>query len=285
MQAEADKALAVVVLSYGPRRSLGDAVRSLLQQDTPSEIVVIHSGGGDVRSALAFAGDAIRVIDTPQRLLPGGARNLGVASTRAPHIAFLADDCLAGEGWVRQRLAAHRAGARAVSSALACHKPADPVALAAHLSLYVRRMPRTDAHVALRYGVSYDRDLFARYGAFREDLESGEDTAFNQQLAPEDAPVWAPDVVTVHQGADTLGAFFRSQLHRGRRMADAWRALGAYDPPAVAKNALSRTALIVRETWRVVEPRHRGAALLSLPLIVCGNIAYAWGALRAGARA
>lgn len=285
MQAEADKALAVVVLSYGPRRSLGDAVRSLLRQDTPAEIVVIHSGGGDVRGALAFAGDAIRIIETPQRLLPGGARNLGIASTRAPYVAFLADDCVAGEGWVRQRLAAHRAGARAVSSALACHKPADPVALAAHLSLYVRRMPRTEAHVALRYGVSYDRGVFAHYGAFREDLESGEDTEFNQRLAPEDAPVWAPDVVTVHRGADTLGTFFRSQLHRGRRMAVAWRALGAYDPPAVAKNAMSRTALIVRETWRVVEPRHRAAALLSVPLIVCGNIAYAWGALRAGARA
>lgn len=285
MQAEADKALAVVVLSYGPRRSLGDAVRSLLQQDTPAEIVVVHSGGGDVRAALAFAGEAIRIVETPQRLLPGGARNHGIASTRAPYVAFLADDCVAGEGWVRQRLAAHRAGARAVSSALACHKPADPVALAAHLSLYVRRMPRTEAHVALRYGVSYDRGVFAHYGAFREDLESGEDTEFNQRLAPEDAPVWAPDVVTVHRGADTLGTFFRSQLHRGRRMAVAWRALGAYDPPAVAKNAMSRTALIVRETWRVVEPRHRAAALLSVPLIVCGNIAYAWGALRAGARA
>ena len=277
-------ALAVVVLSHGPRASLCDAVRSLLRQDVEAEIVVVHSGAGDVRRLLNSAGLDVRVVHSDERLLPGAARNLGISETRAPFIAFLADDCIAEQGWVGNRLRAHFAGSSAVASALVCHQPANPVALAAHLSLYFRRMPRAAPGAALRYGVSYARRLFARHGSFRADLESGEDTEFNRRLVGADAPTWAPEVVTVHRGADTLGSFFRGQFLRGRRMAKAWRALGIHHPVTVARDALKRTDPIVRETWRLVEPRHRGAALLCIPLIVLGNLIYAWGALRGEGR-
>lgn len=275
-----EPALAVVVLSHGPRPTLPDAVRSVLQQDADAEIVVVHSGPGDARGALLSAGINVRVVQVDEQLLPGGARNLGVEATRAPYIAFLADDCLAEQGWVRQRLRAHLAGASAVASALSCHKPTNPIALAAHLSLYFRRMPRAVPGRALKYGASYARQLFQKYGGFRADLESGEDTEFNQRLVGADAPVWAPDVLTVHRGVDTLGGFFQSQYLRGRRMAKAWRELGALDPLFVARDALARTEAIVREAWSLVEPKHRGAAALSMPLIVLGNMVYAWGAWR-----
>ena len=271
-------ALAVVVLSHGPRATLCDAVRSLLEQDVEAEIVVVHSGAGDVRRQLSSAGLDVRVVQSDERLFPGAARNLGIGETRAPFIAFLADDCIAEQGWVRNRLRAHLAGASAVASALVCHQPANPVALAAHLSLYFRRMPRAAPTLALKYGVSYARQLFEAHGGFRADLESGEDTEFNQRLAGADAPIWAPEVRTVHRGADTLGSFFRGQFLRGQRMAKAWRTLGVLDPVTVARDALSRTDPIVRETWSLVEPRHRGAALLCIPLIVLGNLVYAWGA-------
>lgn len=275
-----EPALAVIILSHGPRPTLSEAVRSILQQDADAEIVVVHSGPGDVRDALRSAGIDVRVVQVDERLRPGGARNLGVETTRAPYVAFLADDCLAEPGWVRHRLRVHLAGASAVASALACHKPANPIALAAHLSLYFRRMPRAVPGRALKYGVSYARPLFQKYGCFRADLESGEDTEFNQRLVGVDAPIWAPDVLTVHQGVETLSGFFRSQFLRGRRMARAWRELGALDPMSVARDALARTDAIVREAWSLVEPKHRGAAALSMPLILLGNIVYAWGAWR-----
>lgn len=281
---ESDLDIAVIVLSYGPRSTLVDAVRSLLTQDTQAEIVVVHSGSEDLPAELAAHSASVQVVVSAKRLLPGAARNVGVATTKAPFVAFLADDCIAGPSWVRRRIARHRAGAPAVASALVCHKPQHSIALAAHLSLYFRRMPRTNPAIALRYGVSYDRALFQRYGVFREDLESGEDTEFNRRLAPDDAPQWAPEVVTIHRGADTLRAFFQSQWRRGRRMAQAWRALGAFSAWKVAGNAIARTTAIVREMWRVLEQPHRRAAVLSVPLIICGNLVYACGALTSGGR-
>jgi hypothetical protein len=189
---------------------------------------------------------------------------------------------VAQPGWLRERLRAHRGGAPAVASALVCHQPNNPIALAAHLSLFVRRMPRAAPDKALAYGASYARSLFDRYGVFRDDLEGGEDTEFHQRLAPADKPVWRPQVCTVHAGADTLLAFLSGQFRRGRRIALAWRAIGTCNRAAVAKNAIARTGAVLAEALAVVEPQHRLTALLSMPLIVLGNVVYAWGAWTSG---
>ncbi|MBL8548211.1 MAG: glycosyltransferase family 2 protein [Hyphomonadaceae bacterium] len=270
--------IAVVVMSYGLRPSLASAVRSVQDQDEPVEIVVVHSGEGDVADYFRQAAIDVRVAHSSARLLPGATRNAGIAATRAPVIAFLADDCLAEPGWVRERLQAHDAGARAVASALLCHKPNNPCALAAHLSLYVRRMPRAAPDVALTYGVSYAREVFETHGLFREDMESGEDTEFNKRLGRASKPLWCPNVRTVHIGADTLSGYISGQFRRGRRMADAWSTLGAHDKRSVARDAIARTSLIVREGLQVVDPEHRASAMLAVPLIACGNLAYALGA-------
>lgn len=214
--------IAVVVMSYGLRRSLASAVRSVQDQDEPAEIVVVHSGDGDVLDHFRQSAVDVRVVQSSTRLLPGATRNAGITATQAPVVAFLADDCLAEPGWLRERLKAHDAGPRAVASALLCHKPNNPCALAAHLSLYVRRMPRAAPDVALTYGVSYARDLFDVHGLFREDMESGEDTEFNKRLGSTGKPMWCPTVRTIHIGADTLSSYFMGQFRRGRRMADAW---------------------------------------------------------------
>lgn len=274
--------IAVVVLSYRLRRTLVEAVRSICEQEVPAEIVVVHSGGGDARATLAAAGLDVRVVSSATRLFPGGARNLGIVETKAPIVAFLADDCTASTGWLRERLLAHEGGARAVASALLCHQPHNPVAVAAHLSLFVRRMPRARPAVALAYGASYARSLFQHYGNFREDIEGGEDTDFNQRLAPADKPVWAPQVRTTHMGADTLGAFLRGQFARGRRIARAWREMGAFSSRGVAKNALARTGLVIGEGWENTESRERWVVVLAIPFIALGNIVYACGALSAG---
>lgn len=270
--------IAAVVMSYGPRRTLVDAVRSLQNQDVPAEIVVVHSGEGDVTALLETANIDVRVVQSNKRLLPGATRNAGIAATSAPIVSFLADDCVAAPGALRERLKAHDSGARAVSSALLCHQPSNPCALAAHLSLYGRRMPRAAPAVALRYGASYARALFNEVGAFREDMDSGEDTEFHQRLSEADQPIWRPEVQTTHVGVGTFGKLLTSQFERGRRMASAWAAIGAYDKLAVAHNAIARTSLIVRESSTVVDPAHRMSARFAIPFIACGNIAYACGA-------
>lgn len=269
-------------MAYGLRPTLAAAVASIVSQQPAAEVVVVHSGDGDAREPLERAGLAVRVIRSDTRLFPGAARNAGIAATRAPIVAFLADDCIAQPGWIQARLAAHQGGAASVASALLCHQPGNLVALAAHLSLYTRRLPGAAPDLALRYGASYARTLFDRYGLFREDMEGGEDTEFHMRLQEAEQPVWRPEVQTVHTGAETLSEFLRTQAQRGRRMVKSLSAIGGERNTAVAKDAIARTRRVVVEALRFMPADQRWRVYLVTPLIALGNVAYARGALSGG---
>ena len=117
---------------------------------------------------LARHGIDVPVIEREERLYAGAARNIGIGATRAPHVAFLASDCMATTGWARARIAAHSAGAAAVGSAVLNGSPRNPFAWAGHLSLWWRApcqaRPRPRLWRLLR-----PRRLFETHGFFRED--------------------------------------------------------------------------------------------------------------------
>lgn len=275
--------LACAVLALGNPPELPEAVRSLLAQDEPLEVVVVNSGGGGAAAALAAADlgglPMPEVIEREERLLPGAARNLGIAATRAPFVAFLAADCWAEPGWAAARLRAHRAGAAAVASAVTNPYRRNLAAWTSYVALFARRMPGLPGDAALRYGVSYARGLFERFGPFREDLRGGEDTELHQRLAGEVEIAWEPAVRTAHRHPRRLAGLLADQYRRGARSARAWARLHGPDPGAVAANALRRVPEGARMAWRGAGPEDHlwiAAASLLLPMAA---LAYAAGAL------
>src|SRR5438477_9948520 len=107
--------LACAVLSLGDEPGLMAAVTSLLEQDEPVELVIVNSGGNDPEGRLQAAGLDVRAVNRPEPLYPGAVRNLGIQTTRAPYVSFLAADCVALPGWAAGRLREHRAGAAMVA--------------------------------------------------------------------------------------------------------------------------------------------------------------------------
>jgi glycosyltransferase involved in cell wall biosynthesis len=277
------------VLAVGAPADLPVAVRSLLGQGEAVEAVVVSSGAaerpGAAAGLLAAAGlRDVPVVERAELLLPGAARNLGIAATSAPFLAFLAADCWAEPGWVKARLAAHRAGAAAVASAVTNPYRTSLPAWASYVALYPRRMPGAPSADALRYGVSYARELFDRFGLFREDLRGGEDTDFHQRLAGAVEIAWEPAVRTAHRHPRRLLALLRDQYRRGARSARAWARLQGPGPREVALNALRRLRHDARLAWRHAEAADRpwiAAAGLVLP---AAALAYSAGALRADLR-
>ncbi|MCW5714520.1 MAG: glycosyltransferase family 2 protein [Bauldia sp.] len=271
--------IAAIVLSVRAAPEFVGAVRSLLEQSEVPEIVVANSGGGDAAAVLTREGLDVPVIESIPLLNPGAARNRGIAATTAPVVAFLAQDCLAAPGWTEARLAAHRAGRTAVGSALLHDRPGNPVATAAHLFLYFRRLPGTPGSEALPYGASYDRTLFERHGLFREDLRTGEDTEFHARLPAADRPAWAPAVRTVHRTPGRVGDLVRDHRDRGRRMVRARRALGGSTPARIALGTLKGLAPRMMKGLRWSGPGERVTVLLSFPFMTIGALAYIFGAL------
>ena len=257
--------LAVVVISLGAPVSLADAVASLLAQDLTIEIIVVNSGGGYAAAKLAAAGFDVTVIEREERLLPGVARNIGIRATTAEHVAFLASDCRAAPGWAANRLAKHRKGSAAVASAL-LPLPADsPIAWASHLSLFARRLPLNSRLTALPYGGSFHRSLFESYGLFSEELRIGEDTEFALRLPLKVRPVWAPDVVTLHETPTGLRTMLWDQFRRGRLASShsrqSWRSLIASSPgylwrriadPIKLSRRLGYQNRLIRQAWLLI---------------------------------
>lgn len=272
--------LACAVLSYRDEPFVAEAVRSVLEQDLPVEVVVVNSGGGDPRARLLAAGLDVPVHTVGHRLYPGAVRNIGIDLTRAPYVAFLAADCLAAPGWAAARLREHRAGAAAVASAMTNADAASTAAWAGLLLLHNRRLPGTRPRQRLFYSMSYQRSLFDELGRFREDLRAGEDTEFNARIPLQARTVFAADAVTAHRFPTSAGAMLREAFRRGR--------LQAATQGAMEHRGPQRLRVCLRAPWGVARSFEvtarspaatRGRLARALPLVMAGSLAYVAGAL------
>jgi glycosyltransferase involved in cell wall biosynthesis len=271
--------LACVVLSLRSPRHLVAAVRSLVDQDEPVEIVVVNSGGGDPARRLHAAGLDVPVVTREEVLFPGAARNVGIEATSGPYVSFLASDCVAEPGWARGRLRAHRAGAAFVSAAMTNYHAYSLAAIASHMLLFPCRLPRTPDRRWLHYSASYDRALFERYGPFREDLRTGEDTEFRERLGSDVVPQAARDVRAAHRNARWLLSLLVEQFRRGRRTVRAYRALWGDGGAAHARKEIRRAfKRNLRWAWKATERRRRLPLVLAAPHAFLGVLAARAGA-------
>ena len=253
--------LACIVLAHGAAASLDRAIASLLEQDPATELVVVHSGGAAPRVPAG-----VELVHEPSLLMPGAARNRGVAATTAPFVAFLAADCRALPGWVAGRLREHDAGADAVADVL--EPPAAVVPRAAWLMLHRRRTARTRAvaEVAARPLLPSR----AARACSHEQLRQGEDTELNARLSA--ARIAYPtDVRTAHAYPNTARRVLSDAYARGARRVVAERAIAGAGRARVLREALH----LIRDAPRLDhDPR-------VLALAAASTGAYAAGVIRA----
>lgn len=272
-----DPEIAVVVMAVGNPPELRGAVASVLDQDLPAEVVVVNTGGGHAAATVGPMG--VRVVETRDVRYVGAARNLGIASTRAPIVAFLAADCRAEPGWLSARLAAHRAGARAVASSLTNGAPKGVVSWASYGLLSVNRMPTLSADRALRYGASYNRELLGETGPFREDLRTGEDTDYHERIGDRCPIEWCPTVRTAHLHPTSMRGLLLEQYRRGQHLRAEWWHLSSSRSSQLPLRVL---AGLPRRTVRAVtraEPGTRARVIAAAPLIVLGGLSNCLGTI------
>jgi glycosyltransferase involved in cell wall biosynthesis len=86
--------VAAIIPTYNSEKYIGEAIRSVLAQThRVSEIIVVDDGSTDQTQAVVKAFDSdVRLLVNPVNKGPGFSRNLGVAHSTAPIIAFLDSD-------------------------------------------------------------------------------------------------------------------------------------------------------------------------------------------------
>src|SRR5712691_11110506 len=266
--------LAVVVIGLRAPKSLFDAVRSLVLQDIPSEIIVVNSGGGDVSDVLGEYLRSVVLVELSDPVFVGAARNVGIQVSRAPFVAFLAGDCGAAHGWVAERTKAHMDGECAVACVVENDKPRNPFAWAAHLTTYGHRTSASSSEGGA-YGASYDRDLFDKYGYFCETMIIGEDSDFHSRFKQSDTVCLHASIRTIHCNPAGPKSCLQDQLHRGMRgryLADFFRV--DFTLGYIGSATVRRVVHAIRLSATRLRRQERLWAITSWPLLPIGALFY-----------
>jgi glycosyltransferase involved in cell wall biosynthesis len=212
-------------MGYRNGATIAETVASLERQrprDEPDalELIVVTSGPDSGADWLRARWPSMTIIEIADRLMPGGARNLGVHAAHGDFVAFIAADCVAHDGWVSERRRIHADGHRAVASSIV-PIGSHPATLASWLLLSSKRLPGYAAEVVApdsprRHSLSYERARLVSMGPFDETLRIGEDTDMANRWTAAGELVWfAPSVRLGNRGPRATRDLLRDQHRRG----------------------------------------------------------------------
>jgi glycosyltransferase involved in cell wall biosynthesis len=274
----ADRApvVSVIVPAYRGADTIRGVLRGLATQDLdePFEVIVVASGGDATPDIVRRVFPEVILLSANGRLTPGAARNAGVAVSRGPIIAFLADDCVPQSDWIRLRLAAHRAGHALVGGFIDVAKPSTFAGWAQYFAKFwgmQRQVGRRSVGRGPLFHLSYQRLLLA--DRFDEELVAGEDTAFNHALVAAGHQVFFDAAIRVcHVNDRHLGDVLAAQREQGAAAGELCRhsALRIYYAPSVRGGPWTPLIQCVKAGSTIARYRRSllGRFLLSSPLVL-----------------
>lgn len=234
--------LSVVLLTRNEEANVDDALRSLVEQDVPLEVVIVDSASTDrtvekIRPWADAHPDVVRLVAWERDIPIGEARNLGLGHARATRIAFMSADATAGPGWARALVDALKDAD--VVYGRQEHDPPHLSVAAAVRGLRYHHFPDTDVTDADTYASNVNagirRDVFdlVRYVDDRA-ASALDDILFTRDVRTLGLKVvYAPGMLVRHKDAATLGM----EIKKNRREGYGWGILS----PALG---LHRTVLV-----------------------------------------
>jgi len=223
--------ISVVIPAYLSERTVGDCLESLRRQTFRGfETILVDSGPTDGVEQVMRHFPEVRYVRSSERLLPHGARNLGIGLARGQLLAFLDPDIYAAPDWLERLVRAQRDSGGAVAGGLACHGDRW-LDQGIHLTKFSKWLPGGQSRPvdnAPTANLAVTRELFDAVGGFSRDEMLG-DALFTWQ-ARERASLWLePGAVAEHHHLSRFGEFLRERYVRGRMFGNLranWRRLG-----------------------------------------------------------
>jgi glycosyltransferase involved in cell wall biosynthesis len=277
-------AVSVIIACYNARRTIADCLRSLeAQVDAPSfEVIVVDSSDDRTRELIKESFPSVRLIELPRRVLPGNARNLGVAASRGAILAFTDADCTADPRWVSEIAKAHRRAAPLIGGIIDNRGKDSLLAWAFYFCDLAAWMPGTpEGEIAdLATGcMTLKRWAWDACGPFLENVY-GSDTALSWKLRElGHRPFFDPAIKVSHLYDLDLVGFLRRGLVRGRSFGSLKarerdfslprRWLSALAAPAAALRMLQRKFRTVRRAGT-----YQRELLISSPVLLLALAAW-----------
>ncbi|MGB3330915.1 MAG: glycosyltransferase [Thermomicrobiales bacterium] len=213
--------LSAIVIAQNNEATIARTMRTVVEQETtePFEIVLVTSGNDRTAAIVREQFPSVRVVELPNPVLPGAARNAGLAVARGLYVSFPGSHVELPPGSLEARLRAHRQG-YAMVTGVTLNGNETPWGWASyfldqHESL--PGLPSTELSDAPIH-CSYARLPLIEVGGFPEDLRNGEDTSVNRALRGRGYVAWREaSIQLVHRSPSRTGShFLRHQFKRGR---------------------------------------------------------------------
>ncbi len=167
--------LSVIIPVYNGRRFIRDAIRSVLEQPCPVELIVVDDGSTDGTAEEAAAcGDAVRVIRSEQNEGLPAALNRGLAGARGDILGFLDADDL----WSPDRLTAESAMLSAAPDIAVLWGLTRIVFLSDEKPSGAESPRWPPEHYPALGSMLFRRSVFERVGLFDPELRHAQDTDF-----------------------------------------------------------------------------------------------------------
>jgi GT2 family glycosyltransferase len=211
--------VSIVVASYRSADTLPRHLAALAAQTLASfEIVVVDSSPDDGSArAVEDSGVAVRLVRSPQRMLPQEARNRGAAESRGELLLFTDPDTYAAPDWLARLVAAHRQTGHPVVGALDCWGDRW-LDRGIHLTKFSKFLPASRPHpvdTAPSAAFLCPRTLFEAVGGFPADVFQG-DALLAWRLVAQGATLWLePRAVIEHDHRTGFVDFLRERFRRG----------------------------------------------------------------------
>jgi GT2 family glycosyltransferase len=284
---ESPPKLSVVVATYNARATVDVCLDSLHRQKTgePFEIILVDSSTDGTADHVRRHYPRVRLLESPDRLYCGDARNLAMKVAEAPIVAFLDADCFVDENWIESVLEAHRSPHWLVGGIIDNGSRRSLVSWAYYFCEFSLWLPRSKpAEIAEIAGccLSFKREAFEKYGPFLCGTYCS-DTAFHWRVQRDGYKVlFAPSIRVFHTVDSKVLEFLEHvMMHRSyfTRVALSQKKLAAWQRPLLAALAPVYPFLLTALTaGRVLRcPRYLPVFLISLPLVFLAFCARAWG--------
>ena len=278
----------MIVPSYRAARTLPEVLAALEPQvrDEPARELLVVESGGEAELVRRLAPWA-RVLERPERTLPGHARNLAAAETRGELVAFLDADAVPEPGWLDALERALEPRLDAVAGLVVNGTPRSPVGTAGYLLEFSELLPGRRAPLvhAVTCNLLVRREALARDGGFLEELWPGEDTVLTFRLASAGRLGLARDARVRHLNRTGFREFLRHQRRLGRSFRSVCTTVD-FPHRRLARPALAPLAFCLRLGalgLRVLpHPREAGRAVVVLPLLLAGLAAWSTGLAESG---
>lgn len=285
-------AVSVVIPAWRSDAVIAGCLEALEEQDFRDfEAIVVNSSPEDgTRDVMASRYPAATLIESPERLLPHGARNVGAERASGDLLVFTDPDCRPHPDWLSRLVEAHREGRDAIVGAMDVSAPSR-AENGVHLCKFpqlLAGLPPGERWIAPTANAAYGRRIWEQAGPFDSDRFCGDALLSWRAGALGARPWFTPAARVAHHHDQGARGLWRERLWRGEEFGRARASFERWSRPRLALGAaalpLAIAVCLVRAGRHALRAGWGRRFAATLPTQAVGHAAWCAGESRAWAR-